>query len=595
MVVSYSTCARATVRILVASRRNVFASALATSSYDFATASPFVDRTFVRAAVNVVLPWSMWPMVPTFTCGFLRSNFSFAIVSSVARDSLNRHLGDDALRNRLRDLVIAFELHRVVGPALRERPERGGVAEHLRERDARRDDLEVHARLHVVDPAPAGVQVAVHGSEELVGRDDLDSHQGLEDDGVRLPRGVLERHRAGDLEGHLRGVDVVVRAVVQLDLDVDGRVAGEDAREGRLTDPLVDRLDELLGNRAARDAVDELVVLALGVRAQPDLGVPVLAPAARLADELALARDVLADRLAVRDLRLAHVRADVELAHHAVDDDLEMELAHPGDDRLVRLLVRVDAERRVFLHELRERHAHLFLVGLRLRLDCERDDGLGELHGLEDDDVIALADRVARRDVLQAHGGGDVARPDLLDLLALVRVHLQEPADALVRLLRRVVDARARVEVARVDAEERELADERVGHDLEHEARKRRLVVRVQCDLLPVFIHAADGGDVEGRREVLDDGVEKLLDALVLERRAADDRMEPPRDRRLAEGSTHLLWRRHVAVHELLHENVVGLREKLDEPLAVLVVHGLVVGRDVDCLEFRAERVVLEV
>jgi hypothetical protein len=24
------------------------------------------------------LPWSMWPIVPTLTCGLLRSNFSFA-------------------------------------------------------------------------------------------------------------------------------------------------------------------------------------------------------------------------------------------------------------------------------------------------------------------------------------------------------------------------------------------------------------------------------------------------------------------------------------------------------------------------------------
>jgi len=25
------------------------------------------------------LPWSMWPIVPIFTCGLLRSNFSLAI------------------------------------------------------------------------------------------------------------------------------------------------------------------------------------------------------------------------------------------------------------------------------------------------------------------------------------------------------------------------------------------------------------------------------------------------------------------------------------------------------------------------------------
>jgi hypothetical protein len=32
------------------------------------------------ADVNVVLPWSICPIVPTFTCGFDLSNFSFPIV-----------------------------------------------------------------------------------------------------------------------------------------------------------------------------------------------------------------------------------------------------------------------------------------------------------------------------------------------------------------------------------------------------------------------------------------------------------------------------------------------------------------------------------
>src|SRR5687768_5182226 len=39
----------------------------------------FVCSTFVIAAVKVVLPWSMCPIVPMFTCGFVRSNFAFAI------------------------------------------------------------------------------------------------------------------------------------------------------------------------------------------------------------------------------------------------------------------------------------------------------------------------------------------------------------------------------------------------------------------------------------------------------------------------------------------------------------------------------------
>src|SRR6185295_2040286 len=33
------------------------------------------------AAVSVVFPWSTWPMVPTFTWGFVRSNFSLLMCS----------------------------------------------------------------------------------------------------------------------------------------------------------------------------------------------------------------------------------------------------------------------------------------------------------------------------------------------------------------------------------------------------------------------------------------------------------------------------------------------------------------------------------
>ena len=37
------------------------------------------------AAVSVVFPWSTCPIVPTFTCGFVRSNFCFATDVAQAR------------------------------------------------------------------------------------------------------------------------------------------------------------------------------------------------------------------------------------------------------------------------------------------------------------------------------------------------------------------------------------------------------------------------------------------------------------------------------------------------------------------------------
>ena len=55
--------------------------ALSISAKLFASPPPRFASTFVIAAVSVVFPWSMCPMVPTLRCGFVRSNFCLAISS----------------------------------------------------------------------------------------------------------------------------------------------------------------------------------------------------------------------------------------------------------------------------------------------------------------------------------------------------------------------------------------------------------------------------------------------------------------------------------------------------------------------------------
>ena len=90
-----------------------------------------------------------------------------------------------------------------------------------------------------------------------------------------------------------------------------------------------------------------------------------------------------------------------------------------------------DLEGRVLLGQAAEGDRHLLLVGLRLRLDGDLDDRLGEDDRLELDRRVGRGERVAGDDLLDADGGGDVAGVDLLDLLAVVGVHHQDAADAL--------------------------------------------------------------------------------------------------------------------------------------------------------------------
>src|SRR5437016_4023489 len=54
---------------------------LAISAYDLIFSILFLKACRATiAAVRVVLPWSMCPMVPTFTCGLVRSKTPLAIV-----------------------------------------------------------------------------------------------------------------------------------------------------------------------------------------------------------------------------------------------------------------------------------------------------------------------------------------------------------------------------------------------------------------------------------------------------------------------------------------------------------------------------------
>ena len=120
-----------------------------------------------------------------------------------------------------------------------------------------------------------------------------------------------------------------------------------------------------------------------------------------------------ADGLPIVHLGLAHICFDLVLAHHAVDDDLQVQFAHARDDGLAGVVVGAHGERRVLLRQLGQGHAHLLLVGLGLRLNCNLDDRLGKIDRLEYNRIALTANGVAGDQVLQADRGADVAGKDL--------------------------------------------------------------------------------------------------------------------------------------------------------------------------------------
>ena len=380
----------------------------------------------------------------------------------------------------------------------------------------------------------------------------------------------------------------MVRAVEGRDLDVDHRVTRDHARIDRFLDAFVDRRDELARHGAADDRIDEFIALAglVGLELEPDM--PVLATAARLAHELAFGLDRTAQRLAVGDLRLADIGVDLELALHAIDDDLEVQFTHPGDDRLAGFLVSVHAERRVFLGEALQRDAHLLLIDLGLRLDSDGDDGVREHHLLEGDRFVFGTEGVTGGDILEADSGRDVAGADFFDLGALRRMHLQQATDALVARLGRHIDRVAGVEHPGVDAEEGQVADEGVVEDLEGERGERRLVPAFARGGVTGVVDALHGRQLRRRGHEIDDGVEQRLHALVLEGGSAHAEHDVVAQRALAQPALDLGHRELFAAQVLVHQRIVGLGGGLDHLRAQRRSLGLQGLRDLAVLEVHA-------
>src|SRR5690606_20292274 len=191
-----------------------------------------------------------------------------------------------------------------------------------------------------LEHATTATHVAHHVTHVIFRGNDLDLHDRLQQDRTCLGEAFLERHRAGDLERHFIGVHVMVRTIDGANLDVHDGETGKRAILHRFLNALVGGGDIFLRHHTTNDGAFEDIAGTTFLRLHLDDDVTILATATGLAHELAFLLERLADGLAVGHLRLADVGLDVEFATHAINDDIQVQLAHTRDDGLTRLFVR---------------------------------------------------------------------------------------------------------------------------------------------------------------------------------------------------------------------------------------------------------------
>src|SRR6266540_776958 len=432
------------------------------------------------------------------------------LVVRLGRQSLPRADRADDFRQKVpRHGLEAAVLRRPQGASLRRRPDRGGEAEHLRDRRLRVYDRDLPFLADVLDhPAPA-LDVADRGAHVVLRDVDEDLLDRLQEDASGLDHRAVDRGSGGgdDLRGPaVDGVLVELR-VDEAHLQRHAFLRRERAAVHRLREGLLDQfhrlveildpfrrieqhvrvldphdvlrvvpvhpellellredlriLDALAGrDLAGADRGDDLLLERLDLHIE----------AVVLVRGLAFERPALAAHaLPVDDDGSARRDGDLVVVLNAVDRDLEVEFAHPRDQVLPGLLVDLHLDARIRLCEQAQRLDEFRQVRRRLRLDGDRDDRIGVVDDLlEGLHLLVVAHGRAGDRVPQADHRDHVPRVDLVDRDA---VRADDHRDGLRALgLRHPADPQllAPANLARIEATGGHFARLGVDDDLRH-------------------------------------------------------------------------------------------------------------------------------
>ena len=272
----------------------------------------------------------------------------------------------------------------------------------------------------------------------------------------------------------------------------------------------------------------------------------------------------------VSNLRSTYVCFYVELTKQTVNDDLKVKLTHTCDNGLAGFLVGVCLEGRVLFRQLLQRIGKLILTSLGLGLDCELDNGIRELHGLQNNRSGLIAKGITGCRNLQTYCCSDIAGEYLFQLRSLVRMHLKNTADTLLLILGGVQNVRTGLAGSGINTHECELSDEGIGDNLECQCREGLGIRGMSLNFVSVQIGSLDCRDIKRRRHILNHCIQALLNALILICGSAADRNSLAGAGCLAKDLSQSVNRRLLALKVLLHQIII---QRADLLYHLVVVH----------------------
>ena len=208
--------------------------------------------------------------------------------------------------------------------------------------------------------------------------------------------------------------------------------------------------------------------------------------------------------------------------------------------------------------------------------------------------MALIAQGITSGGILQANSSSDITAINDVQLLTVVGVHLENTADTLLLALSGVKHIRAGGKGTGIYAEECQLTNKWISHDLECQGSKWLAVAgRTMILLAGIRVYTLDWRDVSRCRHEVYNSVQHRLYTLVSVGSTAGNRSHGAGDSSLADGSLDLCLSDLLTAQILLHEAVVNFCNCFQQLLTVLLGKLLHIFRNSNLIGYLAQVILI--
>ena len=307
----------------------------------------------------------------------------------------------------------------------------------------------------------------------------------------------------------------------------------------------------------------------------------VLAFTAGLTDKFAFGFNRLADSFTISNLRIANITSNFKFPEQTVNDNIQMQLAHTGNNGLCGFRIRVYLKGRIFFRQFLKGNAHLFLVGFCLGFNRNGDNRLREYHGFQDNRGFFIAKGIAGRCKLQAYSRSNVPGVRFRNFFPVVGMHQQDTSHTFPFIFGRVINIGTGSDHTGIYPEESQFANKGVGSNFECQRRERFAVGSGAGIFLPgLRIDALDTFNISRSRHIIDYCVQQGLNPFILIRRTTEYRIQFAFNSLFADSSFQFFVSDFFAFQIFHHQVVVTFGNSFHQNAAIFFSLLFHFGRD---------------